>query len=449
MSTWRRAGYDLPPWLRARAQNGVFIFVTNDGVSITNGKYGGTVTRATAAYQFSHATGLYTSVSSGVDRCQHDVYSAGLAAWVTNTRLAGEPQRTNGALGSNLFADGTYWAGNASFTLASALSCISGQTATRHTPSVSFQSRYQAVGTFVNGQTDCAWIIIENDPTNPAYDSSILLYDNTAGATLGGVYFVWGTSALTPAGSPAAYGLDELGTGPNGGRLVRLWVTATGTAAGTGAAGHTRQAFTQPVNTLTGTMSAVIHHAQFEANALFPTTPIVTVAAAVTRNAEIVSVPLPTAVQSAQALAIYDKWVAQGGYLATTVGYRWNVGGSTAPLLSGQFNGSSQPTMTINNGTDAAITDTAPAVAPSWADLMETRGLLASTGTVQTGAAKNSGAETLAAASAAPAHGILVPWNANTVYLGSLGATAGGGQALVEFILAAGAPSMATFRGLI
>lgn len=417
-------------------------------MSILNPKYGGAVTRATTAYQFSKATGLYTSVAAGADRCQHDVYSPGIGAWVTNTRLAGEPQRTNSAGGSNLFADGTYWAGNTNFTLAAATSCIAGQVATRHTPAASYSSRYQTVGTFVNGQTDCCWVIIENDPTNPAYDSSILIYDNTAASTLGGVYFVWGTSGLTPAGSPAAYGVDELGTGPNGGRLVRLWVTATGTGAGTGMAGHARQAFTQPVNNLTGTMRAVLHHAQLEANAQFPTAPIITVAAAVTRDAEIVSVPLPPAAQSAQAIAIYSKWVAAGGSALGTAGYRWNVGGASAPLYSGAFNASGQPTATINNGTDAAITDTAPAVSGSVGDLMETRDMIAATGTVQTGVAKNAGAETLAAASAAPTHGIVVPLGANTVYLGSLGSTAGHGAPLVELALAPQAPALAQFRSL-
>ena len=426
-----------------------YIIIRPNGVSITDARYGGSVTRASIALQFNYATSSYIQVASGVDRAQHDVYSSGLAAWQLNYRLAGEPQRTNSALGSNLFADGTYWGGNTNFTISSATSCIPGQTAYRHLGKGSGgAARTQSIGTFVSGQTDVIGQIFEQDLVAPATASDILLYDLTAPGTVSTLALTWATMALTVGGSPAAYGYVDLGTGPNGGRMVFLWMTNTGKASGIGGAGNTRYAEYRPNAGSTALTATILHHAQFEANALFPSTPIVTGAATATRNAEIQSVPLPVAAQSAQALAIYEKWVAGGGSALGTTGYRWNIGGSSAPLFSGAFNSSAQPTATINNGTDTAITDTAPAVAPAFSDGMESRDLVATTGAMQTGAAKNGGAETLAAASAAPAHGIVVPLGANTVYLGSLGATAGHGAALGTFILAAGAPSMAQFRSM-
>ncbi len=444
-----RPTLDLAPWQRSRLQNRVFVFVKNDGVSITAPSYGGSVTRATIALQFNHATSKYTQVASGVDRAQHDVYSSGLGAWQLNGRLAGDPQRTNSALNS---CRPDLWTNASTLGIAgTAVSCIPGQTAYVITNvSSTTAALTQVIGTFgTAGQTDAPSIILEQ---GTAGKTTLAVYDATAGAYLGTVVLTWAGLGLATTGTVQAKFADVHGIGPNGGAMVKLWLTTTSVAASPtapGGAGNSRRLDWIPSGGVSDTATTIFHYAGLEANAPFPSTPIVTTSATATRNAEVVNVPLPAAAQSAQALCAYEKYVDQGLALELDAGARWLLGVSSGalPRLIGSMGNPSQPLLRLSNNIDATVYSNPPAVSAVPGDTVEVRDILLSSGALQTGAAKNGGAETLAAASAAPAHGIIVPWSDNTIYLGSRAVSAVGMSVLFSFVLAAGAPSMPQFRG--
>jgi len=223
------------------------------------------------------ADGIWRTVPANVKRDNH--YPLGSSM---DRHVLLEPSRVNSALGACSCGDTTYWGNTGPFTLAAATSCIAGQVATKHTCASAVDSaRYQNVGTFVNGQTDTLSWIVENVD---ALVSRFEITDLTAGATAASVTITWANGTIATTGTPAGSGLTLLNaTGPNGGALYHVWVAFTGTAAGTGANGNTRRVFGYLTGTLATTLSAIHHHAQFEANAAFPTSPIVTVGSAVTR----------------------------------------------------------------------------------------------------------------------------------------------------------------------
>src|SRR5690349_2454974 len=211
--------------------------------------------------------------------CFYHHYDASSALWTPRGVLM-RGARTNSVPGSCSFADATYWAGNTDFTIATATSCILGQTAYKHTNNnaAANRSRNQRISDFVNGQTDCAWFILENVS---AVTTTIGIYDGNAAAFVHSVDFTWSTATVATNSGSGGKGVISLG----GGRYL-VWVTATGTAAGTGAAGHTRYSYCYVTGTTQNALAAILHHGQFEANASFPSIPIVSVAAAVTRSAD-------------------------------------------------------------------------------------------------------------------------------------------------------------------
>lgn len=423
-----------------------YVVVTNSGVSITSPAYNGSVTRASIVLQFNHATSVYTQVSSGQDRCQHDVYGND-GQWHLNYRLAGEPQRTNNALGS---CDPTgasgYWTNASTLGIAAATNCaIPGATAYVITNvSSTTAALTQVIGTFgASGTVRADRIVVEQ---GTGTKTALQVYDATATAVLGKIVLTWAGLSIATTGTVTASNPDVLGIGPNGGTMVGFWLMTTSVAASgstPGGAGNSFRLDFIPSGGVSDTATTIWHHIQDELG-LLPSTPIVTGAATATRNAEIVSVPLPVAAQPAQALTGYTKCVDQGlaspGLTTTFSGISGGI-----PLLQAQSFAGALFTR-LNNGTDAAFNSPTQALGGTFGDTVESRHLLLATGALQAGGVKNGGEETLAAASSAPTHGIIVPWGANTVYLG--GSVGGGGLALGTFILAAGAPSMAQFRSL-
>ena len=428
-----------------------YIIVRNNGISITDARYGGSVTRATIALQFNHATSSYIQVATGVDRAQHDVYGND-GQWHLNYRLAGEPQRTNSALGSCDPTGGSgYWtnAGTLGIAAASA-SCIPGQTAYVITNvSSTTAALTQVIGTFGTAGTVRADGIIVEQGTGTK--TMLQVYDVTAGALLGTVTLTWAGLVLATTGTVTAKAANVHGTGPNGGVMVKLWLTTTSVAASgstPGGAGNSFRLDFIPSGGVSDTATTIWHHIQDELG-LFPSTPIVTGVGSGSRNAEIQGVPLPVAAQSAQALCVYEKYVDQGAaiYAASGAGnYRWALGFGGAPYWKGDINGLGNTRHAYTNGTDAAIGTTAGG-ATSLGQTVETRDILFADASRQAGDATNGGAESLGSVSTAYAHGIITPWYSNVLYIGS-GGIATGGLALGTFILAAGTPSMNQFRGM-
>jgi hypothetical protein len=84
---------------------------------------------------------------------------------------------------------------------------------------------------------------------------------------------------------------------------------------------------------------------------------------------------------------------------------------------------------------------------PAYGDRMEVRAVLNADGSVQLGASKNGGAETLGSASAANA--LAAAWSTPTlVSVGCIGANGQGNILLRSLIISAGVQDLATMQGL-
>ncbi|HEX6937902.1 MAG TPA: hypothetical protein VF158_00720, partial [Longimicrobiales bacterium] len=203
---------------------------------------------------------------------------------------------------SNFAPAGTAWTGEASFTLEPVASLIDGQTAYKHTNlgASSFRSRSQLRGVFT-GSPETFYAIIENVD---ATESALSIFDDATDTHVCRARLVWSTGAASVAlGSGSVYAERLAATGPNGGPVWLLAVTAAGTA------GNARMAVLYPTGVGTNTQSAIIHHAQYE-EAPFHSSPIVTTASAgATRAADGFVQPFGHA---PQAMTLYVRFVDLG-----------------------------------------------------------------------------------------------------------------------------------------
>ncbi len=185
--------------------------------------------------------------------------------------------RTNSALGSCSFGDGTYWTGNTSFTITEVNSIIDGQKAYKHT-AASSASRTGGATVFTDGEIVTASIICEEVDA-----AELLLYfrNITDGTFLLRIKYVWATDILSKVGGSGEYSREILAdNGPNGGRVVRLTASNTNQATDDG---DTCGLYIYPVGGASTSVSAIIHHAQLELDASFASPPIITVDSTVTR----------------------------------------------------------------------------------------------------------------------------------------------------------------------
>ncbi len=346
--------------------------------------------------------GIWSTVAANVLRDAHYHYD-GTSQYRTTLR---EGAGTNSALGACSFGDGTYWTGNTGYTLTTATSCISGQTAYKHTAAGAGRTRFQTIGTFVNGQTDCGSVIIEN--TN-ATVHRILIWDGTAGASLCTAEFTWATKAIAIAAGSGTCGVINLGDG-----RYRIWVAATGTAAGTGAAGNTRIFYS--VASVADTESVIVHHAQFEAATPYPSSPIVTVASAVTRAADVWSFSWPYAPTAATFYV--DSYNLNAATSGTNFSeFHIGTGSTTTPYLIGRLNGATMDANVATNPGSGLIVSAASGTI-AYGNRVEHRCILASTGAVTSGVSINSAAESVGATSAAAA--LAANWSAQRITIGAL-----------------------------
>lgn len=400
--------------------------------------YGMTCTRAdtTTCALYRDVNGIWQTAAADVPRYTHYQYN-GTTNVVTLLR---EGAGTNSALGSCSYSDATYWSNMLAYTRTAKTSCISGQTAQQVTGTTGGIA--QVIGTFVNGQTDCESLLIENVDS---VTSNIRIYDTTAAAYAITVLLTWATKSASITAGAGTCGVIDLGTGPNGGALVRLWLTFTGTAAGTGANGNTRRYEIYPTSSA-GT-NAILHHAQFEANASYPSSPIVTVAGAVTRAADLISVPWSRNPEAGTwYLSAYDLKASAATQTALWLGKN---DASTAPYFSiadASTKWQSRVAMAAGNS------DSAAATATTYGQLVELRPILAVSGgniTSQLGQSINGAAEAVAAAGTARALDAAYA-SPTRAYIGTTGAGTLGANLAIRSLCYVPGPetSMAVMRTL-
>jgi hypothetical protein len=201
--------------------------------------------------------------------------------------LIKEQAGTNAADYSNDFTDaGPGWGAWAGTSVTEVAGLFPGHSGWQHLDVAGANhSRAQVQGTFTNAQTDCLSFILENvDATL----TDVGIRDATAAAWVNLIRLNWADLTLNQQfGINGGYEVEDLGTGPNGGKLIRLIVTAVGTAAGTGATGNQRVIYSYPCGGPTNTDTVIIHHCQFETARSQASTPIITTDATdVTRQSE-------------------------------------------------------------------------------------------------------------------------------------------------------------------
>ena len=400
---------------------------------------GMTTTRADASTcaRYRDQAGTWQLAAANVPRDQHWQYGA---SWPTLLR---EGASTNSALGACSFADDTYWAGSASFTIATATSCIAGQTAYKHTDAAGGAVRTQDRGIFVNGQTDTEWFCLEDTGDGNAA-SDITIYDATVGAALYTARVTWATKTIaTTAGTGTPLIIND------GNGRYRCAVSAAGVAAGAvaGGAGNTRQLRIAPV--ITAGKSCIIHIGALEAATAYPSSPIVTVAGAVTRAADLISVPWTRNPEA-------GTWYFDAYDLNTGTGTKDALFiGAAAPLANPYFRMNRVSAtglwnaISVNSG--AVGSQSIAAAATSFGQRVEGRGVFAVSGgnfTVAFGQALSGGAEVVAATGNARA--IDAAWGGSPpkLYIGSMSDASDGANLAIRALCYVPWPeqSMQNFR---
>lgn len=273
-----------------------------------------TFTRGSTA-TYVDANGVIQTALSNVPRDGHYIGGA--------RSLLIEGARTNSYLWSCDFTN-VAWLKNGSPTEASATSIVSGQSARQFTcASTANTNMRQNLGTFANGQKDTISFIVENVS---ATVTTFQIRDETAGAPVCLVDFTWASHTCAVTSGTGTVGQVNLGNG----RWL-IWCTTTGTASGTGAAGNTRSGYCYMVGLAATTLSVIVHTAQFEANAGFPSSLIVTAAATISRATDLLFFPFN---YTPFALTVYTKHIELGMGLAVSNGGLWSIGnGGTSPYL--------------------------------------------------------------------------------------------------------------------
>jgi len=388
--------------------------------------------RTGTAY-FMGKDGLYHASEEDVFR-PHWVDADGDGILDTLTLLL-EDERENELLLSSDFGPGPpyTWSSPGNFIITSRTSIIDGQTAYEHERDGG-SSRIQSVGTFTGDDETC-YLIVEN------VDASVTrlrIYDATGASYVAGALLTWSTGAITLyEGTGAVFGAKLLNEGPNGGEVYLFGVTCSGTV------GHTRHVYVQPVGD-NNSVSAILHHCQLE-EAGFYSSPIVTDTAAVTRNAEALSLPLWT---PPRAMTIYAKLREVGSTLISNWPRVCQIGGSGNNASVRIWARLGYYTMNIRNS-GGSSTQSAMTTAPSFDDIVELRGTLSSDGSVQLHQSINVGDE-----SSGPASGALAldsVWGGHSLYINYEGVAGNnvGHQQLEALIVAPGSQSLSDFRALL
>lgn len=232
----------------------------------------------------------------------------------------GEGARTNRALRSSDFSNAV-WSGAGSFTRTSQTSLLPGVTALQHrNTNVANAAILQTIGTFT-GSPETLSLIVENVD---ALTTLIAVYNSTTPGFVARATLTWATEVFFINSGTATLRSTKLSTsGPNGGKVMLLSITVTSTV------GNGRQAWLYPAGTAATALATTLHHAQYT-EAAFPTSPIITAAAAAARNDEscIATLTAPGGAFS----VLLDLWTAMGVTSSVNQVFWQTDDGTTAEL---------------------------------------------------------------------------------------------------------------------
>lgn len=186
--------------------------------------------------------------------------------------ILGEGARTNLAPRSANFIStlaSTFWLGGGGFSsVTPAISVIKDELAYKHTVDGSANRNRNQQVVLANSTAYNVSFIIENVDTAT---TQFGLFDDTGANWQGLGTYTWGTDLITTAaGTIVNSSVERLGIGPNGGKLVRISLTATSDATNTN---HSIRIY--PGSAAANSNTIIIHHGQLEAG-IFPSSPIIT-----------------------------------------------------------------------------------------------------------------------------------------------------------------------------
>lgn len=241
---------------------------------------------ATSASSFKFTAG--TTFTGTVDDVSVKLATTTQTGTVTTLGYLGEEQRTNVATSSAAIdTSTTYWGGTSFFSaIRPALSVLDGQTAWKHFGNGTSNSyRRQASQTTMSTSTAyCFSAVLENPVSNGVAVTTFKLRDESGAADVGVATYTWATSTLAlDSGTVTNLRVEALGTGPNGGTLVRISGSATTTT------GANQRWYIYPQGTGNVSFDMIVHHLQIEAGT-FATSPIITTTASATRAADTMTV---------------------------------------------------------------------------------------------------------------------------------------------------------------
>lgn len=371
------------------------------------------------------------TAGTGVARTAHYVTPTGASAPIQTLLL--EPQRTNLCIRSEQFDT---WTQTVCVVTANASVAPDGTTtADLITPSADTNGRVRRNVTFTGDAEKCISVYLK---AGTSTRSRFTLRDTTAATDRVGIRITWSAGVPTPSafsGSGTIYPVEALANG-----WYRILVSAVGVIA----ANTNEVAIFADDSAGTGTVLA--WGAQAE-NAIVPSSYIKTEATTVTRNADSFYLPFTAPPQQ---MTVYVRGVEQENPALVTKPETGIVSITASPLVDASY-GISRPGLSANYATfhDPATIASASTSASAYirGDVVELRSVLRSTGSVQIGAARNGGAETTSAISAAQP--LAASWSAPRLYFGSYGGASAIGQfAFTHVAVVPGIQTMAEMRAI-
>lgn len=358
-----------------------------------------------------------------------------------------EDKRTNELTDSCDFqgSGASDWTDAGDMAISPVTSVILGQTAYKHVNDGlgSGRSRWQAAGT-LTGSPETASTIIENVD---AVESTLGIYDFTAGGFVAEGTFTWATEAFVEdgagQGSATAYRVKQLAvSGPNGGAVYRLTVTGTPDNSG-----NARRVYIYPTgHYTTNSLSAIIHHAGHE-EAAFASSIIVTTTAADAREAETLSIPFNA---PSQVISVYLKLVEAGTIIGANFSTQLFIGaadGLTDPRIAiRKKSGSNVYEGLHDNGTSSI--QPFLATTPSIGDVVELLLTSSGTGNITITQSINGGVPTTGTGTDVAHDGSAWGGGANLLYLNSLGAANRGFTRVIGAKVIRGLPTLDEAREL-